>query len=246
MLPARERHIRSPDHRGDLADLYRSGAYCEMNPELHAGDSPGKVQHILTMLHRRNLSPRSVCEVGCGAGRILALLQPHLAPESLLHGYDIAPRAVELCRQLENERLRYFCRDLPEADREPYDLLLCIDVVEHVPDYIGFLASLRARGVFKIFHIPLEMCARYAAFSGPILTNRSQAGHLHYFNRETALATLRDTGYEVVDWFYTPAYKPHLPTAGRRERLLRMLFRFVSDDLNARVLGGYSLLVLAK
>jgi len=28
--------------------------------------------------------------------------------------------------------------------------------------------------------------------------------HLHYFSKETALRTLEDAGYEVLDYFYTP------------------------------------------
>ena len=227
-------------------DIYRTGAYLEKNPTLHTGESPWKVAHIAAMLRRHDLAPRSVCDAGCGAGLILQLLEPHLPPDAILHGYDISPQAVERCRLHETARRRYFCQDLLAAGTEPYDLLLAIDVFEHVPDYLGFLHRLRAKAALKIFHVPLELCAMAAVSRRWLPESREQAGHLHYFNRETALAALRDTGYEIVDWFYTPAYELCRRERGRRDRLLRLLFRFASADLTARVLGGYSLLVLAR
>ncbi|MFB3778589.1 MAG: class I SAM-dependent methyltransferase [Bryobacteraceae bacterium] len=230
----------------DFTGVYRTGAYCEQNPDLHAGDSPWKVRQILEMLQRHGLRPMTVCDVGCGAGHILRLLQPHLPPEAALRGYDISPPAIQLSRQFENDRLRFSCQDYLSDDFGTSDLLLCIDVLEHVPDYLGFLAQLRTRATLKIFHIPLEMCARSALCSRSILRNRAETGHLHYFNLDTALVTLRDTGYKVIDSFYTPSFRLSLNTAGRKERLLRTLFRVTSRDFEARVLGGYSLLALAE
>ena len=40
-----------------------------------------------------------------------------------------------------------------------YDLILCIDVFEHVEDYIGFLKTLKNKSKYHIFNIPLDMCA---------------------------------------------------------------------------------------
>ena len=71
-------------------------------------------------------------------------------------------------------------------------------------------------------------------------------GHLHYFNRETALATLETAGYTIVDSLYTPSYRLSMSVVGRRENLIRSLFRVTSENVRAHVLGGYSLLVLAK
>jgi hypothetical protein len=128
-----------------------------------------------------------------------------------------------------------------------FDLLLCIDVFEHVEDYIGFLKKLRAKARVKIFHIPLDMSAQWVLRGGPILLSREQIGHLHYFNKDTALATLQDTGYEVSDWFYTPAAldKPRSVKA-KLARLPRQTLSAINPDLSARMLGGYSLLVQAQ
>jgi hypothetical protein len=79
--------------------------------------------------------------------------------------------------------------------------LAAIDVFEHVPDYLGFLRQLRAKAGPKIFHIPLELWAMSAVSRRWLPESRQSARHLHYFNRDTSLAALRDTGYEIVDRF---------------------------------------------
>ena len=64
---------------------------------------------------------------------------------------------------------------------------------------------------------------------------------------ETALEALRDTGCEILDWFYTP--RANSVGADATQRLLKLprkLLFALHEDVAARVLGGYSLLVLAR
>jgi len=64
---------------------------------------------------------------------------------------------------------------------------------------------------------------------------------------ETALEALRDTGCEILDWFYTPRANSVGPDATQRLlKLPRKLLFALHEDVAARVLGGYSLLVLAR
>ena len=73
-------------------------------------------------------------------------------------------------------------------------------------------------------------------------------GHLHYFTKETALETIRYCGYEVIDFNFT-ARAIDLPNRGLRTNLMRIpriLLSKVAPDFAARVLGGWSLMVLAK
>ncbi|HVQ36953.1 MAG TPA: methyltransferase domain-containing protein, partial [Pyrinomonadaceae bacterium] len=156
-------------------------------------------------------------------------------------------QAVELCGQRANDRLHFYCEDLIAADTPFFDLLLCIDVFEHVPDYLGFLRQLQSKARHKIFHIPLDMSAQWVLRGKPILLEREQAGHLHYFMKDTALGALRDSGYEVLDWTYTPgAIDNPRSIKARLASWPRRLMMNVNPDFTVRFLGGYSLLVLAK
>jgi hypothetical protein len=133
------------------------------------------------------------------------------------------------------------------SDSPAFDLLLCLDVLEHVEDYFGFLRGLRGKATHNIFHIPLVLSAQWVWRADPIMRERQQAGHLHYFTKETALATLRDTGYDVVDWFYTAgAIANPRSVKARLASWPRRLLSGINQDWVVRVLGGYSLLVLAK
>jgi hypothetical protein len=109
------------------------------------------------------------------------------------------------------------------------------------------LRSLRGKGTYKVFHIPLDLSVQTVLRSSPIMKQRSLVGHIHYFTKETALAALKDTGYEIIDHFYTN--NSELPNRGWKTRVIKLprKFLFSSDeDLTVRVLGGFSLMVLAK
>jgi hypothetical protein len=131
---------------------------------------------------------------------------------------------------------------------ETCDLLLLIDVFEHVEDYMGFLRSLSGRAHRYIFHIPLEMHLS-ALLRDRQIHARQQVGHLHYFSRATALATLVDTGYCVLSDEYTylsQETQEARRTLTRLANVARAGMQSVSVDLAAKLLGGYSLLVLCR
>lgn len=227
--------------------IYETGEYVERNPTYHVEDSSWKATQILKMIEKHRLEPRTVCEVGCGAGEVLRQLQSQLPAETGFSGYEISPAAFALCQPRASERLQFYCEDLITARAPYFDLLLCIDVFEHVPDYLNFLKALRDKGRYKIFHIPLDMSAQWVLRGRPILREREQAGHLHYFMKDTALSTLSDTGYDVLDWVYTAGAIDHPRSVkAKLASLPRRVLARINQDFVVRVLGGYSLLVLAK
>ena len=231
--------------------IYADGTYLEKNRSWHAEDAPWKARQILRILRANGIAFRTVAEIGCGSGEILRSLAEGVADDGCtFDGFDISPQAIAIASRRAGPRLRFHQRDLlcEELD-DPFDLLLAIDVFEHVPDYLGFLERCREKAKHKVFHIPLDIHV-----SGVLRANlthaRDSVGHLHFFTAETALATLRGTGYEIVDSFFTagalelvglhPSLKTSLANLPRRALAL------LSTALAARLLGGYSLLVLAR
>ena len=51
--------------------IYTNGYYLEKNPTWHVEDSSWKAKNIIKMMKRNNIVPKTICEVGCGAGEIL-------------------------------------------------------------------------------------------------------------------------------------------------------------------------------
>ena len=109
-----------------------------MNSDWHVEDSPWKAHQVDKIIKRNKLTPTTICEVGCGAGEILKQLslKSNYAKVDFT-GYEISSDAFELCRTRSAERLTYLKKDLLE-DEKQYDITLCLDVFEHVENYMGF------------------------------------------------------------------------------------------------------------
>ncbi len=220
--------------------------YLENNPTWHIEDSPFKAQQILRILRQNNIVPNSIVEVGCGAGEILNQLYAALPDHVSFTGYDISIDAIKLAQQREKERLQFKHEDFLQADTV-YDVLLLIDVFEHVDDYRGFLRACKNRANYTIFHIPLDISVHYI-LRNKLMLKRKNVGHLHFFTKDTALATLTDSGYEIIDFFYTKD-SIELPRKTMKSKLAvlpRKLLYKANKDMAAKLLGGFSLLVLAK
>jgi SAM-dependent methyltransferase len=227
--------------------LYLDGEYQAKNPAWHVEESAWKASHIVHMLQRNRLSPATICDVGCGAGEVLKQLQLNLSWECTLQGYDVSPQALELAKSRANEKLR-FCHSDFHASQEPcFELLLVLDVLEHLEDYFSFLRRVKDGARHKIFHIPLDLSAQTVLRKDALLKRRKMYGHLHYFTRETALETLRDAGYEILDYFYTSRANDLGSARGQvLLKIPRRLLFSLHQDFAVRLLGGFSLLVLAR
>jgi hypothetical protein len=225
--------------------IYEDGSYLDKNPTWDVEDAPWKAVQVRRILERNGIRPSSVCEVGCGVGEIIRQLSLSMT-EAKFVGYEVSPQAFALCESRRSERVDFRFGNLLAEDVH-FDCALCIDVIEHVEDYIGFVRSLKQRATYKVFHIPLEVSIS-SVLRDAVMAARAQVGHLHYFTRETALATLRDVGYEIIDECYTASFLD-MPGRTVRENLARLprkALYALSPDLLVKTIGGCSLLVLAK
>ena len=226
--------------------IYTDGTYLQRNPTWHSEDSAWKARQVMRMLGRnKQCSPVTVCEVGCGAGQVLVELQSRFPNSTAFCGYEISEDAYRLCLPKANDSLHFSFAQFEHLNCEPFDLLLVLDVVEHVPDYLGFLERIRHKARYVLFHIPLELTA-HSLMRDVLMLNRRTMGHLHHFTKDTALATLADCGYRVTDWFYTPAVvdlAPHSVKSKISSLLRRSAFR-MAPDKSVLLLGGYALMAL--
>jgi SAM-dependent methyltransferase len=228
-------------------NIYTDGTYLEKNPLWHIDESAFKVEQILRMLAKHDLHPKTIAEAGCGAGEVLRLLQQRMDDSCVFSGYDISPQAIELCKSRANEKLRFILGDLSADEQAKFDLILVLDVIEHVDDYLGFLRGIHPKSPLKILHIPLDLSVQAVLRRRGLLIRRERHGHLHYFTKETALASVTDSGYEIEDYFYTPRCIELAKTWLQKiARLPRVVSFAIQQDLAVRILGGYSLLVLVK
>ena len=226
--------------------LYTGDEYRTHNPDWHEEDAEGKAAQILALLERADMTPASILDVGCGTGGILRALRhsPRLA-DAEMTGYDISPHAIAIAVEKSPPSM-VFRAGVAAVDDGPADLVLCIDVFEHVDDYVGLIRELSNLGRRVIFRIPLDMNLLNVFFPSRMLSLRERLGHLHYFSQTSAIATLQYCGYSVVDSMVVPPVSKRGP--GVRRLLMRALRRavsLVSPSFSVRLFGSWSLVVLA-
>ena len=228
--------------------IYETGEYLAHNESWHTEDSPWKARDILRILQKNLIEAETVCEVGCGAGEILRQMSYQLPNDTQFHGYEISPQAYEMTKERASDRLHFYLKDLLEEDPSvTYDVVMAIDVFEHVEDDFGFVRRLRERGSYQIYHIPLDISVN-GILQDKFMYGRKTVGHIHYYTKETALALLQDTGHQIVDYFYTPdsLELPRKTLKSKIAKYPRKLMYRIKPDLTVKLFGGFSLLVLTR
>jgi SAM-dependent methyltransferase len=220
--------------------MYHDSTYLDRSPIWHLRGAAWQADVVCQLLRRHGIQPGRVAEAGCGAGEILLRLSHNLGPTVECVGFETAPLAFDTCRTKATEHLRFLHAD-PSTTNLRFDVLLAMDLLEHLEDYPGFLRKLRDKATYKVFHIPLDLSVQAVLRVDPLAHARAAGGRRHFFSKETALGALTDAGYEIVDCQYTS-----VPASGGWRSLVRKAAFRLHQDLAARVLGGYSLLVLAK
>jgi SAM-dependent methyltransferase len=190
-----------------------------------------------------NLKFRSVLDVGCGQGSPLEEVARR-RPGVELAGVDFSPRAVELARE-RMPNATFSVLDLTQGalDRK-FDLIICTDVLEHIPDDRAALRNMRA------------MCNRWCLVStiqGRMRDYELHMGHVRNYKRGEVRAKMEEAGFVVrrqIDWgfpLYSPLYREALrwfpPSAttgsfgpGRKLLSQALYYAFM---LNASRLGDY-------
>ncbi|MBL4774791.1 MAG: class I SAM-dependent methyltransferase [Mariprofundus sp.] len=227
-------------------EQYLDGTYASQNPSWDSEDSEWKAAKVCSLIGAMAEFPESICEVGCGGGGVLAAIRKS-HPEMALNGYDISPSVVSFWENHDDLNVDFHVGDFLKSDGS-YDLILLLDVLEHVSDPHAFLLGIRPRAAMFVFHFPLDISSLSVLRESPLLYVRRKVGHIHYFTKGLALELLSECGFEVVNAQYTGAAfnSPQVSWKTKLAQVPRHLAYAVNKDFGVRLLGGETLMVLAK
>ncbi len=229
-----------------VAKTYQDGSYAQKNPTFGDNNAEWKILNATRAIEDFKLPHRTIAEVGCGGGAILLGVAKAMKADSAT-GFEPMPEAYALAKSRETAQVNFLNETIGPETTGNFDLVLCFDVFEHIENYFGFLRDLSHMGSNFLFHIPLDMNAQMVARSEPIRRVREQVGHIHYFSKDSAIASLSDCGYAVRGHFYTfggdgTYYSPLHAIM----KLPRKLAFAACPHLAVQILGGYSLMAWAR
>ena len=138
---------------------------------------------------------RSVLEIGCGTGELIAAWP--VAEGGLRVGLDLSGRNIDAARA-RFAGVLFATADFRRAPPgEHFDGVVLSDVLEHVPDDAAFLADAAALGERVLVNLPLECNWLNAARRyGP----DDVSGHLRAYSLQEGLALFERAGLEVLRW----------------------------------------------
>ncbi|CAN5858416.1 hypothetical protein BH11BAC7_BH11BAC7_07650 [soil metagenome] len=228
-----------------MNDIYNDETYLKNNPTWHEEGALFKTEKIISLLTRHSIPLKTICEIGCGSGEILVQLEKRLPQEIQFTGIDISKDAMAIAKKKETQKIKFELKDIAQETRV-FDLLLVIDVIEHIDNYFQFLDTINSKGNYTLFHIPLDMSVWTLYREKMLIESKNRVGHIHNFTEDFILSILADHGFEPVDKLYT---EPVFETSSFKQKIanaIRKFLFFFNEKFATKFMGGYSVLVLCK
>jgi hypothetical protein len=159
-------------------------------------------------------------------------------------GFDISQEALNKARSLfpdlEFERASVF-----EIERT-FDIVLVVDVLEHLESPVAFLHRCLSLARVIVIHLPLDENLWGKLLHGKSYYEylRGDRGHVKFFDKTRGFRLIRAAGGDLLAWKYTPWGLEHdfdHSRTGMMVRILRRISFHISMDLGVRVFGGASL-----
>jgi predicted TPR repeat methyltransferase len=228
-------------------EIYKDGTYLKNNPTWDAEDSEFKANKILKLLSKHKIPLGSICEVGCGSGEILVQLSSNLPENTNFIGFDISADAINIAKKKETTQIKFQLKDITDVTlNQQFDLILIMDVIEHIEDYFKFLRALTTKSRYKIFHIPLDMCAWSLFREKMLIESKERVGHIHVFTEDFIKSVLNDCGYKIIDQLYTEPIFKSASTKQKIIELIRGLLFKLNKRFCSKTIGGISIMILAE
>lgn len=154
----------------------------------------------------RPLAGKRALDVGCGAG---LLSEPLARLGAQVTGIDAAPENVDVARAHAAQQgltIDYRSGEVDQLSGERFDLVVSMEVIEHVADPAGFIAALGSAladdGLLIMStpnRTPLSRLALITIGEGFGIVPRGTHDHDKFLTPDELTKLLEDAGFEVID-----------------------------------------------
>jgi trans-aconitate methyltransferase len=223
--------------------------YIKKNPGLHLEQSKMKALQILNFLD--GLQVKSLLDVACGAGKITKILSKSLRSHFTV-GLDVSGVMIENAkRNGKCKNIHWINKDVFKYyPKEKFDLVICIDVLEHIKNDRKFLRKVKTLGNQILLKIPMEdsfldnHIIRTLKINDPWKESEIKYGHIHHYNENQLMQMFKEYGLKIIKDGYIPLPKRSLLFY----EVLRILFLplgFFSQKAMANFVGGFKIVLLS-
>jgi ubiquinone biosynthesis O-methyltransferase len=206
------------------------------------------------MLHNQfaDFSSLKILDVGCGVGSLSLYLAKQGATVT---GVDVSKRAIKIAEQARKynglKKLTFKHQQLKDVSGK-FDLIICTEVIEHIPDDTAFAKQLFVKlkpGGFLFLTTPLQSAPLHKL--GLLKKWDVEVGHLRRYTPQSITELLQKTGFTIEkteliegivrNWLFTIGWGFLLKFI---KGPLVSLFHF-KDEILGRIFGFSNIQVLA-
>jgi len=252
----------------EIKEFYTKGNYIKKHPDIHEKDSPWKISKIKPFVDeyvlKTNKKEIILLDVGGGKGIILKEISDYLRERHNIkvnkYVLDLSAQMLDYQKKINPDILNIVEADICKApfENKEIDLVLMIDVLEHLPNTEKALKELKRISKYVLFKVPLENNLFFNLINILRLgSHRQQAikdvGHINSYNFRSLLAQLQQNLGKVIKYQFTNVYEyyasKNYPKKLPRWKYLRskvgsLLFN-ISPQLSAKIFSDF-LLVLVE
>jgi len=224
--------------------------YILKNPKLGLDEADKKALQILSFLETFRF--KSMIDVACGAGGITTILKQRLRLENVV-GVDISKTMIRNAKSKYGvEEIEWVCSDIFKyKTKKLYDLILAIDIVEHVEDDLALIKKISRMGKMVLLKIPMEdsildnKIMRNLGIRDHWKESEEKYGHIHHYNEKQIISLIDRSDCEIIKEDYIP-----LP---KRSSMFWEVFRIMflpigwfSKKAMANFVGGFKIVLIKR
>jgi len=196
-----------------MENIYNDNTYLEKNPTLHTEDSEFKFQNVKKFLDLVVVKKNKIkiLDIGGGAGIIGKLVLEYFQNKGNLvtfHSLDLSTQMLKI-QKINNPQIKKTMNcSIEECSEKNYNLILMIDVIEHIENKQSVAKHLNYLGENIIYNIPIEknlfdylknLTQSFKYYE----KQKKRWGHVHFFSVNSALSFLKKH-HKVVESYFQP------------------------------------------